>query len=285
MPIVSNVLSKTLMTNIVLVAALSSVLSACKIGQVSDGSRLRSEEGVATPFKLELSNGVLSHLQEKDVSFDDVKTIISAEEIVLANIEEKESYEIGSIKFDIQAKATKGEEKGVVCTGTKMVPDETSTVIKCLFKASTDPKTDPKEDKKDDGKTPPSTDKTDVEKACDSISVNGATFKKETGECICDADQKKKSKDKYYITETLGSECSYASAEKSKKSSGSSGTTPSSKACQCVQEGNKCHKKVDGVSKASLTIWKTVSNIPETCDSTGKGGYENLCNQPTLKCP
>lgn len=61
---------------------------------------------------------------------------------------------------------------------------------------------------------------------------------------------------------------------------------PTVPACECKKIGTQCSKVVDGKVVKSLTpFMNTTIGKQETCDPSGAGGYENLCNQPTLKCP
>lgn len=56
--------------------------------------------------------------------------------------------------------------------------------------------------------------------------------------------------------------------------------------CSCVFQNGRCHKMVGGAIVASLTpINNQVTGRQEVCQPGGGGGYDNLCNQPQLKCP
>jgi len=56
--------------------------------------------------------------------------------------------------------------------------------------------------------------------------------------------------------------------------------------CRCESRNGTCNKVVDGKIVASLTpIMNSVTGRQELCDPNGTGGFENLCNQPQLKCP
>jgi hypothetical protein len=63
-------------------------------------------------------------------------------------------------------------------------------------------------------------------------------------------------------------------------------TPPPAAKCECSFQNGLCSKVVDGKVVASLTpILNTVTGKQETCSPGGGGGYDNLCNQPQLKCP
>jgi hypothetical protein len=56
--------------------------------------------------------------------------------------------------------------------------------------------------------------------------------------------------------------------------------------CKCELRNRTCNKVVDGQIVVSLTpIRNSVTGQQEICEPTGAGGFENLCNQPQLKCP
>lgn len=56
--------------------------------------------------------------------------------------------------------------------------------------------------------------------------------------------------------------------------------------CRCESLNGTCNKVVDGKIVTSLTpIMNSVTGRQEVCDPNGAGGFENLCNQPQLKCP
>ena len=63
-------------------------------------------------------------------------------------------------------------------------------------------------------------------------------------------------------------------------------TPPQGSKCECKMQNGRCSKVVNGSVVDSLTpIMNTTTGKQETCDAGGGGGFDNLCNQPQLKCP
>lgn len=61
---------------------------------------------------------------------------------------------------------------------------------------------------------------------------------------------------------------------------------PASASCECKLQNGTCVKLVNGRVVASKTpFFNSQIQQQEKCDPSRAGGYENLCNQPDMRCP
>ncbi len=127
------------------------------------------------------------------------------------------------------------------------------------------------------------------------ISFPELTWDSKIGVCRCQKNPDVRSANEWSIANVVQPKCAETPDEQAAAATQSTPTaaqvapedTDSNKpeSCTCKVDGNMCTKVVGGKVVASLTVIQN-NNIgqQEVCDPSGAGGYENLCNQPQLKC-
>ncbi|MEY4632197.1 MAG: hypothetical protein RIQ81_2317 [Pseudomonadota bacterium] len=123
--------------------------------------------------------------------------------------------------------------------------------------------------------------------------ITGASWDDRVGVCVCTANPEYRSANTWSIRNTLAKQCAEANAQASggggvpsTNNNGQPPQPPVKSTCQCVSQDGQCNKVVNGQVVASLTpFMNNVTGQQETCTPGGGGGYNNLCNQPQLKCP